>query len=518
MKAFKLSLIVLTSLLVFSCSSSKSITTNATSKLTPVKFRVNLNDLTNDTFKVSIEVPNLTSENNIFYFAATAPGTYQTMNIGRFVRSFKAFDKNGNEINTTQTSTNQFEISSPNKVHRIEYEIAETFDTPVIEYSILPMGGTSIEKDHVLINGQAVFGYFKNMQDYPLTVKLDYPVEWILGTALELNQEHTYTAENYDHIVDSPILLGELSKASLEVSGTKIDILTYAENGTITSDMVLETLKGIILSAEKYLDGLPVDHYTFLFHFETNDLKPKGAWEHSYSSGYTLNELPWEEVSQSVIDAASHEFFHIVTPLNIHSEIIHEFNFTNPVASKHLWLYEGVTEWAAHMMLFRTGYKSLEDYLHTLTQKVYISENYFDNDLSLLNLSLNAFSKDALQQYPNIYMKGALTAGLLDIRLLELSKGKTGLIDIIKKLSKKYGPRKPFNDASFFDDFTTFTNYQEIEQFINLYIKEANALPLEEYYAKVGVRYDASTMKFEIDDNASKEQIQLRSKWLEHIN
>ena len=62
-------------------------------------------------------------------------------------------------------------------------------------------------------------------------------------------------------------------------------------------------------------------------------------------------------------DIAAHEFFHIVTPLNIHSEIIEHFNFVTPVPSQHLWLYEGTTEWAAHAMQLRAGLKSPDEYL-----------------------------------------------------------------------------------------------------------------------------------------------------------
>ena len=44
------------------------------------------------------------------------------------------------------------------------------------------------------------------------------------------------------------------------------------------------------------------------------------------------------EVGVAVTDMAAHEFFHIVTPLNIHSEIIEHFNFATPTPSQHLWL------------------------------------------------------------------------------------------------------------------------------------------------------------------------------------
>ena len=92
-------------------------------------------------------------------------------------------------------------------------------------------------------------------------------------------------------------------------------------------------------------------------------------------------------------------------------------------------------------------------------------------------------------QYANIYEKGAIVPGLLDIRLLELSNGKRGLREVINELSHKYGPHKPFSEKTFFDDFTAMT-YPEIADFFDKYIKGTEPLPLKEYYAKIGINYE----------------------------
>ena len=515
MKHLKSLLLIFTATLLVSCGNTKTATSQ-TVENNDLKFHINLNDRVNDTFKVTVTVPKLSEENNIFQFASTAPGTYQVMDIGRFVSSFTALDKKGQVLKTENVSTNQYQLLEPQKVHTITYEIAETFDTPVTELPVYSMAGTSIEDNHSLINGQAVFGYFKGMQAFPMNIKIDYPEEWIAGTALKLNEDGSYTANNYDHAVDSPILLGNLTKASTNVEGTVVDIYTYSEKGMVKSSQVLESMEGMLNAASKFLGGLPVDRYTFLIHLESNNLQPKGAWEHSYSSEYTLGERPWDDMKNGFKDMAAHEFFHIVTPLNIHSEIIQEFNFIKPVASRHLWLYEGTTEWASHMMQLRSGEKSLEGYLANLRRKSYISKNYFDDTLSILELSLNSINSDAQKQYPNIYMKGALTAGLLDIKLLELSNGERGLIDVVNELAKKYGPNKPFNDATFFDDFVKFT-YPEIAEFMDLYVKKATPLPLTDYYQKIGVKYDAEKYLFELDANATEKQIELRERWMKAL-
>ena len=95
--------------------------------------------------------------------------------------------------------------------------------------------------------------------------------------------------------------------------------------------------------------------------------------------------------------------------------------------------------------------------------------NYFNNDLSLVDLSKNSYSSDGFRQFSNIYLKGALTAGLLDIRIIELSKGKKGLIDVVKELTEIYGPDRPFDEELFFDKVVALT-YPEIQDFIDDYL------------------------------------------------
>ncbi len=168
------------------CTSSGPTTTpSAAPEPEPLAYTVDLTDRTGDTFKVRLQVDDLGPANAIYQFASTAPGTYQVMDIGRFVRLFEAVDASGASIPSERLSMNQWRISRPEDVAEIRYEIAETWDTPVEENPIYMMAGTSIENDHVQINGQAVFGYPTGMQSRPLRIDLLRPEGWIVGTTLE---------------------------------------------------------------------------------------------------------------------------------------------------------------------------------------------------------------------------------------------------------------------------------------------------------------------------------------------
>ncbi|OGU77054.1 MAG: hypothetical protein A2V93_01970 [Ignavibacteria bacterium RBG_16_34_14] len=74
------------------------------------RFYINLNDRDNDLFTVTIIPENLSDENNIFQFASTAPGTYQRMDIGKYVKSNNV-QQILETINTTKKTGDALQIT-----------------------------------------------------------------------------------------------------------------------------------------------------------------------------------------------------------------------------------------------------------------------------------------------------------------------------------------------------------------------------------------------------------------------
>lgn len=449
-------------------------------------YEINLNDRSDDTFKVRMFVADLTDANKIFQFPATVPGVYSIFDIGRFVTKFKAFDEELNELEVTHVSTNQWELSDPAATRVIEFEVNETFDTSVTENSIYRMGGTSIEDDHVLLNTFDVLGYPAELKERDFYLKLSYPAGWKIATALQITNSGLYYAEDYDKFVDSPIVLGDITLASLPVDDARINVSTYSENDILSAGQILNDMEDVMDDASAFLKGTKVGRYNFIYLFFAQP--GAGALEHSYSSVYVLMENPYLSSYRSNIrDIAAHEFFHTITPLHIHSEIIEDFNFAVPTASQHLWLYEGVTEWASLMMQYRNNSKTLIRLLAHFKEKKDFADNPTQN-LSLTQISLTSYTTGATQ-YPNVYRKGALVAALLDIKLLELSNGSKGLRELMLELVALYGPENAFPEDTFFDVLVGMT-YPEIENFIELYIKGTAALPMEEYFDKIGIDFN----------------------------
>lgn len=467
------------------------VTFNSWNFAQTITYEVDVTNHKDDLFHVTVYTDGLSSENNIYNFPATVPGTYSNLNFGRFITSFKAYDKDGKELQSEKISTNQWRINDIETLAKLDYDVEDTFDSDIVDGKVIPMAGSGINDDFIVLNTFALLGYFEDLQSEPIKLKLNYNPEWIVGTSLTIDENGYYVAENYDHLADSPILVGDLTTASTTVDGIEVGVYVYSPDTSINANKIMDVADDILESASDFIGYSPVTHYNFLMcfldmqTFMQMGFAGAGALEHSYSSLFVFPAL--SRLSQEIKDDMAHEFLHILTPLNLHSNIIQPFNFEVPTASQHTWLYEGVTEWASDIMQLRSGLIATDEYLKRISDKLTTNDR-FSQDISLTDLSKQVYDEAITMQFLNFYNKGAVTAAFLDIRLLELSGGKQGLREVYLELLDKYGKDKPFSEDDFFEIIVDMT-YPEIEQFINDYIKGTTPLPCEEYMAKLGFKY-----------------------------
>jgi predicted metalloprotease with PDZ domain len=497
---------------------AQRVTKDAAAGDAPLRYTVDVATPASHAIGVTLRVDSLAPGDTIFQFAATAPGTYQTMDIGRFVRELRATDARGRPVPVARVSTNQWRIASPARVRTIRWRVLDTWHAPITEFPVYPMAGSSRERDHALLNFHAIVGFPATQQASPITVRLLRPRDWQVATALR-EEGGVFRADSFDHLVDSPVLTGRLTTARTCVTGVPVDVAVHSPTGQITAEQLKGAMHGTLEAAGKFLGTLPVDRYVFLFDFaDVGKGAARGAWEHSYSSAYTLDETPYTpEVGAGITGIAAHEFFHIVTPLNIHSEIVARFDYQRPVPSRHLWLYEGVTEWAAQKMRQEGGLATLDEYLRMLAGKARVDRTRYDTTYSLTDLARTSYTAEGARQYGNIYMRGALVAGLLDIRLLQLSEGRRGLRALVGDLAREYGKARPFAEDSLIPQIVART-HPEIGDFFARYVARAEPLPLREYYARLGIAVETDAQgiptRFVPRADATPEQLRLREAWL----
>lgn len=459
-----------------------------------IHYAVDLTKIETDSFFVTLDVEGIKTDSIVFQFASTAPGIYQRLDVGRFVGNFEAFDISGNRLKIFHGSVNQYVIYHAELLSKIKYQVEDSYDTNIKEFPVFLAAGSNLEDDNAVINGQMVFGYFQGFQQNPISIKFNYPADWLVGTALPVKNENFY-AEDYDHLVDSPIMFGDLTKSILEISDTKVEVYCYSQNKVITASILADTLEHIVNAVEKLLGTLPVKHYAFLFHFRKDGQGE--ALEHNYSSYYTL---PVDEVSSLLKDmapTAAHEFCHIVTPLHIHSDIIEHFNFEKPIASRNLWFYEGITSWMSNMACLRGGLISEKDYFNNIvSHDLNTSIRRYDSTVSLTESSLGCYDQYEFE-WRNAYFRAQVLGVLIDLKIYEMSGFKFGFRDVINKMLSEY-TAKSFPDDKLFDIIEEFS-YPEIGDMLERYVSGIELLPIKEFLNKIGYNLipEVKTGKYE---------------------
>jgi predicted metalloprotease with PDZ domain len=472
------------------------------------QYTIDLTNVVNDKLYVELLPPPTTQNEITFYLPKMVPGTYSIEDYGRFVSDFTAADKKGNKLVTEKLNDNAWKIKDARKLAKISYWVEDSYDTQLPGPDIFQPAGTNIEDGkNFVLNTSGFFGYLDGGKDTPfqfsvirpeafygssglIPLQTGKPVSSVrkeVGNEDKAKRVDTFQATNYDELIDSPLMYAKPDTAVIKVSNTEVLIGAYSPNNRVTAKQIAASIREVLMAQKEFLGGkLPVNKYAFIFYFTDKPVTSYGALEHSYSSFYYMPEQTIEEMNQQLRDFAAHEFFHIVTPLTIHSEEIGHFDFNDPKMSQHLWMYEGVTEYFAGSVQVRYGLITPEEYLDVLREKM-VTADQFVKDVPFTDIS--RFTLDKYHdQYGNVYMKGALIGLCLDLKLRKLSGGKTGLPDLLMNLSKKYGKEKSFRDDMLFDEITAMT-YPQIGEFFAKHVKGAEPLPLEEVLGTAGVLY-----------------------------
>jgi predicted metalloprotease with PDZ domain len=449
-----------------------------------LEYVIDITKIEVDSFFVTLSVDGIKSDSITFQFPAIAPGSYSMIDAGRFVGNFKAFDDQDKELKIERKDVNQIVIYNSSAIKKITYEVDDTYDKQNSNKYVMSCSGSNIEPDNVVINAQVVCGYFLDYQHNPIDIKFIYPKEWIIITALPKNGV-IYYANDYDHLVDSPVMFGNLTIDKFNFDGVKIEIGCYSQSNMITASQIAEKLKPYIQAILHLLGELPVDRYVFIYNFH-KEMNDQWALEHNYSSYHALQEDSLNSLLDFITYASTHEFCHIITPLHIRSDVIDQFNFAIPNPSANIWFYEGFVEWMTRMAIVREGLISTEKFLDDLGSYYENYFHYFDTTMTLKQSSLSCYTNNF--QWASSYYKGSMLAILIDIELLHQSNGNIGLIDVIKQLYKTYGDKNSFVDSTLIDIIGNFTS-PKIKLMLENYVNTTATLPVAEYMERVGCQY-----------------------------
>jgi len=485
------------------------------------RYITDLTKIENGSIPVELRFSGVLPDTAYFCLPKLVPGIYDDTNFGKFVNDFKAFNAEGELLDVNKLNSNCWQIFKAAELDKIEYIAAQGWDNFDFDDLRPYRSAESYFSEAVcILNPNSIFGYFENQEDLPYHIKVKKNEGLYGSSSLEKlsssgNQDE-FKAENYRYLVDNPMMYTRPDTTSIELSNISVSIASYSSTGKKIADSLARSIAPLLKNQTEYLDGnLATDKYTFIvYHNENteNEAYFSDGLEHNQSTVVLMySPLDMEILKAIIFHLASHEFFHTVQPLGLHSYEIADFDFSDPKFSQHLWLYEGMTEYFTIHMRIKQKMESLDDFLRVLEQKV-SSMNEYSNDIPFTEFSKNVM--DMPDEYMNVYFKGALINVCLDIRLRELSNGAYGVQELIADLLDRYGKDKPFKDDALFEEIYALSGFPELKVFVEKYIEGTEPLPLKETLLKVGLKYEEETGEIRAVSRLTDKQRLLRKHWI----
>jgi len=491
------------SAMLVGCGSTKNVSNDLATNL-PIETSINLSNLSEDKAPVVINPGRFTVETVTYRLPRVIQGTYSVSDFGKYVDYFKAIDYKGNELEVTKVDTNTWTIANAKELDKITYLVNDTFDIEktggIGKDTPFSPAGTNLEPNNYVLNLHGFIGYFDSLKNNQYKLDVTAASDFKRTSALQnvsskastdgKNTTTSYFAPRYFDITDNPMMYGNLDVEEFQVGDIKIVLSVYSPNKVHTAKSLKNVVFKMMQAQKNYLGDVNAtpryDIYLYLSEGNADSPKGFGALEHHTSTVVVLPESMDEvAIASAMTDVVSHEFFHIVTPLSVHSEDVHYFDYNTPTFSKHLWMYEGVTEYFATLFQVDQGLVEDADFYKKIIGKIDASKR-FNDAMSFTIMSENILKAPYKDQYTNVYQKGALIGMCIDILMREASNGNRGILSLMKELSNKYGKNKPFEDDALIAEIIAMT-YPSVGEFLNTHVVGDIPINYSDFFEKAGL-------------------------------
>jgi predicted metalloprotease with PDZ domain len=308
----------------------------------------------------------------------------------------------------------------------------------------------------VILNGAATFVTLADRQRRPHEVRLILPASWgDAATALPRAgaEPHRYLASDYDTLVDSPIVAGNLDRHAFDVAKSRHELVDVGERTGWDGARAARDLEPMVQSVRRLWGSLPFDHYLFLNVFRQGG----GGLEHKDSTLLTANPKTAGEPAgyRRWLPFVTHEYLHAFNVKRLRPIELGPFDYEKEPVTKSLWISEGLTNYYAELMLARSGLRDEAAFLAATSAQIANLQKQPGRLLQTLEQSsLEVWSNSLSGVNPNektvsYYVKGHVLGFLLDARIRTATHGARSLDDVMRLAYRRYAGSRGFTPGEF---------------------------------------------------------------------
>ncbi len=414
------------------------------------------------------------------------PGSYLVREYPRFVQDIRATGDDDQSLPLSKTRKNRWTIETNGATNvSLKYRVYG---------HELSVRTNWIDGELAVLNGAATFLVPVEKLGQSIAVKVELPAKWPRSVcALPTDEEraNVYLADNFDQLVDSPILCGACELFPFQVDGVNHYLVNLGDTQLWDGQRAANDLKKVVAAQRTFWGELPYPEYYFL----NVVLGAGGGLEHDNStlimSGRRTMNSP--QSYRRWLSLCSHELFHAWSVRRLRPKALLQYDYENEVYTRELWIAEGITSYYQDLLLARAGLITSNELLQNLSSEIRAIESRPGNLVqSLADSSFDSWidfyrpHENSANTSISYYSRGAVAGLMLDCELRIRSAGEVSLDDVMREVFSRYSETGYDND-----DFQLvceeLTDHDFSEWFQN-YIHQAQALDYTKALTVLGLQ------------------------------
>jgi predicted metalloprotease with PDZ domain len=415
------------------------------------------------------------------------PGSYLLREFPRNVQQFSAVDGSGRSVGWAKVDKNSWRVETASD------------GSLVVRYVVyaneLTVRTSHVDASHASINGASVFMFVRGREQQPVHLQIEPRPGWQVTTPLRAaGSPGCFRADDYRHLVDSPIEMGSHTVIDFEACGKPHRYAIWGRDNIDRPRLVADTA-AVIRTAERFWGTLPYQRYTFFLQLVPGS---RGGLEHRDSCSLHADHHAFRGPEyEQFIALVAHEFFHTWNGTRIRPEPLVEPDLTRENYTRNLWVVEGLTTYYTDLWLCRSGLISAARYLERLAEAINRLQTLPGRHVqTLVDSSFDTWIKFYRpdEHTPNAqvsyYHKGALVGLLLDMRIRKATHNRKSLDDVMRLLWEQYGSQDigfPEATSAGIQRIAEEVCGEALAEFFAAYLFGTDELPFAEALETVGL-------------------------------
>ncbi len=466
-------------------------------------------------FEVVCCIHNPDPAGQVVYLPAWIPGSYMIRDFSKNITEINAVS-NGQSIALTKQDKQTWLCEKTTSPIEITYQVY-AWD--------LSVRTAHLDTTHAFFNGSSVFLAINGQENDPAQVTINLPEgehykDWRVATTL--TREHTelfasgnYSAPNYEELIDHPVEMGSFDEINFSINNIPHHIIV---TGIHKSDLnrLANDVERICQTHINMFGELPeMERYIFLLTVVGTGY---GGLEHRSSTALICNrkDLPSKYMQKlnddyvNLLGLFSHEYFHTWNIKRIKPEEFIPYQLQKETYTELLWAFEGITSYYDELGLVRSGTIDEKTYLELLGKNITrVMRGAGRHKQTLLESSYDAWTKfyqqdeNAPNAIVSYYVKGALFALCLDLKIRKATDNNASLDEVMRELWTGYGKKGIGINSTTIPEIIQTITKTSLNDFFTDYLTTVNDLPLDELLKDVGLTLEKRATD-NMDDTGGK--------------